>query len=118
MRDARPKIHSMRAGTGRWKVGMSIQMAYGVRTKSYEPFNQDIPELQQCISVEHIRLKLEGTAIRAWAGGYELNDMEVMRLIYNDGLTRRRFTEWFFAEGPDWEGTLIHWTEYRYAPRG
>ena len=51
-----PKIHTIRAGS-RWHQGMSIQMAYGVRTKKYDQFNKGIEGLQICTGVQNIKIK-------------------------------------------------------------
>src|SRR5436190_23967485 len=57
-----PKIHSMREGD-RWHAGMSIQMAYGVRTKHYRQFNKGIASLSTCISTQEIFMTYNGHII-------------------------------------------------------
>src|SRR5882672_516160 len=51
-----PKLHTIRAGN-RWKAGMNMQMAYGVRSKNYEQFNKGIEELRQVVSVQDIEVR-------------------------------------------------------------
>jgi hypothetical protein len=49
------KIHSIREGQ-RWKAGMQIQMAYGVRTKAYNQFNINVPYLSYVKSTQRFDL--------------------------------------------------------------
>jgi len=130
-----PKLHSIRAGS-RWKAGQKIHMAYGVRTKNYEQFNKDIPELEFVKSVQSIRLtwvyknayietKLPLRKITGpygefeyypviWIDGRNINESEatIERLAINDGFdTVNDFFRWF---NKDFTGQLIHWTNFRY----
>ena len=52
----RPKKHTIRSGQ-RWKAGMPIHMATGVRSKAYRQFNKNVPGLNKVISVQKIQIK-------------------------------------------------------------
>lgn len=51
-----PKKHTIRAGK-RWKVGMKLHLATGVRTKEYFQFNENIKGLEVCKCVQSIEIK-------------------------------------------------------------
>lgn len=97
------KIHSIRSGT-RWRKGMSIHMATGVRTKSYHQF---------CIKVvqrtNYIVIRPQKKDV--WVSGIRLTNEEIELLAKNDGLTTAQFWAWFHS---DFSGQIIHWTDYRY----
>lgn len=108
------KIHSMREGD-RWEAGMSIQMAYGVRTKLYEQFNRGIDHLSTCLSVQEVFMTFDRHTLEITVEDTYLyyNDKEL--LIANDGLTYERFINWFFPKGRyEWSGQIIHWTNFKY----
>lgn len=108
--DDAPKIHTIRRGS-RWRAGMSIQMAFNVRTKMYDAFNKGIAELETCISVQKIWIRpvLELVFI----DDRRLSAEEVETLAKNDGFdTVADFWQWFGYEV--FEGQIIHWTEKRY----
>jgi len=129
----KPKIHTMRAGN-RWKPGDKIHMAYGVRTKEYQQFNKGIPELENCISTQRIKLtwiyknayvetnlplrKIKGPhgefnyypAI--WVDDKPLNQSQIELLADNDGFDSiYQFFIWF---NKDFTGQIIHFTNFRY----
>jgi hypothetical protein len=108
-----PKIHSMREGN-RWKAGMAIQMAYGVRTPYYYQFNRNIESLSTCISTQTVFMTfINGLEITV-AQKY-LDTSEIDLLIQNDGLTYLQFINWFFPKDCDeWSGQIIHWTDFKY----
>jgi len=131
-----PKIHTMREDPyNRWKAGMSIQMAYGVRTKNYEQFNKGITELEKCVSTqaikiiwfyknEYIKTDLPLKQINGphgefnyypaiWIDGRQLLTFgEIITLAHNDGFDSViDFFKWF---NRDWSGKIIHWTDFRY----
>ena len=108
-----PKIHSMREGE-RWRAGMDIQMAYGVRTKNYRQFNKGVSQLEKCKETQDVFMTL------TWVLEVTIDDRylmptEIEQLIKNDGLTRKQFIYWFFPDGKkEWSGQIIHWTDFRY----
>lgn len=109
-----PKIHSIRAGR-RWRPGMSIQMAYGVRTKHYQQFNAEHPELQVAKNVQRIFMSSDGWIIECTVDNRYLMPAEIDTLIKYDGLTRRQFIDWFFPDGVnEFSGQIIHWTDFKY----
>ena len=108
------KIHSMRGGN-KWKPEMSIQMAYGVRTKQYRQFNKEIAELSVCKSTQRVFMTCyDELAISV--DGRRLGYTECDILIQNDGLTHTQFCNWFFPVNGigKWEGKIIHWTDFKY----
>ncbi len=109
------KIHSLRKGD-RWRAGMSIQMAHGVRTKKYRVFNNNMERLQVCTGVQDIFMTYNGWALEITIDGYyNSNASEINALIQNDGVNRQRFLNWFLPKGKDeWSGQIIHWTNFKY----
>ena len=108
-----PKIHTIRSGN-RWKVGMTIQMGYGVRTKAYSQFNKGIDGLQICKSVQDIYMTYDGL-IRIIIDNKPMDKEIIKKLIVNDGLNKHRFREWFFPKGENtFTGQIIHWTDFKY----
>ncbi len=108
-----PKLHSLRAGK-RWRAGMSIQMAYGVRTGHYRQFNKGIKELSTCISTQRVFMTYDFQLEVSIDGRY-LMPIEKAHFINNDGLTRDEFVSWFFPKYPfEWSGQIIHWTNFKY----
>jgi len=108
------KIHSIRAGD-RWRPGMSIQMAYGVRTKQYEQFNALVRhELEHCKSVQQLFMT-NYQWLEVFVGDRELSPPEINDLLKNDGLTRKQFYDWFFPRGKKiFSGQIVHWTDFKY----
>lgn len=115
-----PKIHSIRAGE-RWKPGMTIHMATGVRTKEYSRFNGDGIGLDKCKSVQLIRIKYENKDSDypiVWIDNkeyryYERHDFIALNILaVNDGFDSfDQFCKWFSS---DFEGQIIHWTDFKY----
>lgn len=104
-----PKLHSIREGD-RWKAGMKIHMAYGVRTKNYNQFNKGIPELEYCKSVQEISISPGGLIM---IDGKGLNEYTKSLLAANDGFdSLEDFMKWF-KKGLH-KGQIIHWTDYKY----
>lgn len=101
------KKHSIREDQhNRWKPGMLIQFAYGVRTKSYRQFNERV-----CLSVQTIKIETI-PQIKIVVDDRELSPIEVAELIYNDGFTsQKEFTAWFKNS---FSGKIIHWTDLKY----
>lgn len=105
------KIHTIREDTkNRWKQGNRIHFATGVRTKNYDCFMHD-----SCYSVQYIKIKWRGddmTRVQIWINDKLLNLDEKIKLAKNDGFScLAEFLLWF---RDDFEGKIIHWTDYRY----
>ena len=116
----KPKKHSIRGGE-RWKPGMKIHMAIGVRTKDYFQFNGDGIGLDKVISTQKIEIKYENSNSdfpTVIIDGRRFNifvnaDVPVLeRLALNDGFESfGNFLDWFSS---DFSGQIIHWTDERY----
>jgi uncharacterized protein YqfB (UPF0267 family) len=109
------KIHTIREDKGnRWKAGMLIQMATGVRTKDYKCFN-----MSQCLCTQDIEISYfeeidpgEGELYEVRIDGKLLNIAEVIQLSRNDGFESvLDFLKWF---SNDFTGKIIHWTDLKY----
>lgn len=108
-----PKIHTIREGE-RWKPGMKIHMATGVRTANYKQFNQDYPELQTVVSVQKIIIHNDRDIGKddLWIDGKKLDLPGMIMLAMNDGFNSTdEFFQWFTGH---FEGQLIHWTNFKY----
>jgi hypothetical protein len=109
----KPKKHSIRRGN-RWKVGMKIHMATGVRTKDYFQFNINIDGLQvvtgvQVIDIKHFTLFPNAVVI----DGKRLSNAEIDQLAINDGFdTTDEF--WDYFSDDVFEGQIVHWMDERY----
>ena len=107
------KIHTIRAGT-RWRAGMPIQMAYGVRTKNYDQFNVGRSKFERCTSAQPIFMTFDWI-LKISIGARYLGPKEMELLITNDGVTISQFTNWFFPQGRfKFSGQIIHWTDFKY----
>lgn len=114
------KIHSLRKGD-RWKAGMSIQMATGVRTKNYRQFNAFRLDLQLCKGVQTIQfdcikspVKELKNVYKIFVDGRELSHDEKIKLSWNDGFASfSDFIDWFEYE-KEFPDQIIHWTDFRY----
>ncbi len=109
------KIHTIRLDpTNRWKAGKKIHFATGVRTKHYHQFMSG-----ECKSVQKIKIRwplLESTSrarqIVIHVDGKRLKPMQMLDLARKDGFHDTfEFAHWF---NKDFEGKIIHWTDYRY----
>lgn len=128
------KLHTIRSGN-RWKPGMSIQMATGVRTPQYNQFNADRPDLQVCKCVQDILFRfnhecdihiIHDPDIRnkglytfsIFIDGKQVINKFLLKIISKcDGFdTVYDFIEWFYdvrnQERNNYVGQIIHWTEY------
>lgn len=118
-----PKIHSIRGGD-RWRPGLTIQMAYWVRSKQYFQFNKGIPELSLCKVVQGITIYplerliwIEDLDRPVGTGRMRLfpgNKHEILAI--NDGLSLEEFWRWFGKK--EFVGQIIHWTELKYTEHG
>lgn len=112
------KKHTIREDkNNRWKVGNSIQMATGVRTKNYYEFNNGV-----CKAIQKIQIKwtpydpdsLQGRSVRVFIDGKDvtMKDDIIDALVVNDGFeSRLEFFTWF---SDNFEGKIIHWTDLKY----
>lgn len=105
------KIHTLREDpNGRWKGGNSIQMATGVRTKYYNQFNIDRPDLQKCISVQKVGLYPDLQIIVIDNRGLTNDEIELFAI--RDGFDSvDKFWQWFTKTQ---QLKLIHWTKLKY----
>lgn len=118
------KKHSIRIDTNnRWKPGMKIQHAHGVRTKNYMQFFEseckstqdiEIKEVLMCDSTNAFFYTKNGItkAFRVKVDGHLLR-WEVLFVLYkNDGFdSGAAFLDWFWD---GFEGKIIHWTDLKY----
>lgn len=105
------KIHTLRHGV-RWKGGMSIHMANGIRTSYYQRFNHS--EHNICISVQSVIIEREyGFPYPAiFIDGRKLSGSEHAIIAKNDGFPSvEEFYKWF-SKG--FEGQIVHWTYFKY----
>lgn len=109
------KIHSIREdSTRRWKAGMKIHMATGVRTKQYNCFKED-----RCQSVQEIDIYTSTEYINGYfvkVGGRLLTFEETCQLAWNDGFENiTEFYIWFTQDKKLSRALrLIHWTDFKY----
>lgn len=105
------KIHSIRKGN-RWKEGMKIHCATGVRTKEYNQFDE-----KMCVSVQNIKMEWlkpfsEQKHLFITIDNHTLSIEEMEVLSQNDGFEDLEdFFEWF---SEDFDGQIIHWTDFKY----
>lgn len=125
------KIHTIRADkTDRWKVGNTIHFCTGLRTKEYNCFKMGVCASVQKIEivykivyeastpfVSRVYVKIDQKLIferRFYkVGGFkEVGRQQMEKLAVKDGFkTISDFFKWFDS---DFEGKLIHWTEFKY----
>lgn len=116
------KKHSIREdGKRRWKVGMLIHMAYGVRTKFYECFC----DKHRCTGKQEIKIKwskskvfvsvdIDHKVFYTLQGGVVFIDKGMIELAKNDGFDSvEDFFRWF-SEDTKPNTFIIHWTDLRY----
>lgn len=112
------KIHTIRHDQhNRWREGMAIQMATGVRTKNYNCFKKEV-----CTEVQDVFMTYAyNDLIQISVDGRELFGFdERMAFAQNDGFnTWQDFFKWFYPiimKSPKecFTGKLIHWTDKRY----
>lgn len=116
------KIHTLRKGY-RWKPGMVIHMATGVRTKNYRQFNADRADLWVCKGVQKIeffsiknpfkKLGLRNV-YKIFVDKRELHLDEMISLSRNDGFScLADMLAWFEYEN-EFPDQIVHWTDKRY----
>jgi hypothetical protein len=116
------KIHSIREDShGRWKSGRKIHMSYGVRTKNYRCFREDVCESIQTIQIKNAKngdccVLIDDSLFylrsRTQVGFYVITGNGMIKLAKNDGFgCITDFFKWF---NKDFSGKIIHWTDFRY----
>lgn len=111
------KIHTIREDKpGRWKPGIYIHFATGVRTKNYECFYKE-----QCKSTQHVEIYMVKNTVTISIDFRVLEFDEMIAFAKNDGFNDLpELCEWFKPIAPMhggvsiYRGILIHWTGYRY----
>jgi len=131
------KIHTIREDRHeRWKIGMLINMATGVRTKQYNEFILRVCRRIQRIEIWHSRDKClvyhqlpkshlsDGPCVVV--DGKLLSEAKTKELAFNDGFEDvESFYAWFLpliqkqiASGSNgiqcYSARLIHWTDLKY----
>lgn len=111
-----PKLHSIREGH-RWKAGMLLHMAYGIRSKNYEQFNIGVPALQKVVSVQAVIINPKMRTVKinqgrnSWRTLYLQSEAQ-REFIVNDGFANAsEFWRWFDTP---FSGEIIHWTNLEY----
>ena len=118
------KIHSMREDLhNRYREGVNLQMATGVRTKKYHQFAQN-----PCTGTQKIKIQYKSTgSVNVFIDGVlfyyqdsrgfvseEKSKKNMLLLAKNDGFDSiGSFFAWF---NKDFSGKIIHWTPFRYKP--
>lgn len=111
-----PKIHTFRLGA-RWRAGMIMHMVTGNRTRQRRQFNQDIPELQTCISVQRCVIRTVNFPMQAFSIEVDGKPVNEMLFAVNDGFDGPdQFFEWFGHpyKSTCHEGQIIHFTNFLY----
>lgn len=122
--DLTPKIHTFREGQ-RWKAGMILHMATGVRSKNYDQFNRNIPELQFCKGTQRLDITFRSKDVVAIYIDkklkycknrdhvFEIEPGWMDQFAKNDGFNdTEHFFRWF--KKPVRRGQIIHWTDLKY----
>lgn len=104
------KIHTIREDkSNRWRAGLKIHFATGVRSKNYNCFKKGVVK-----SIQKIEIKWNETWFYpfVYIDGRLLHLMEIEKLAINDGFeTIDDFCKWF---DKDFTGKIIHWTDFKY----
>lgn len=109
------KIHSIREdATRRWKAGVKIHMATGVRTKQYNCFKEGLCENVQEIEIDTSAYYLNDYFVKV--DGRRLSLQESRQLAWADGFENLiNFFIWFTKDGKETRTLrLIHWTDFKY----
>lgn len=105
------KKHTIREDShNRWKQGIKLHMATGVRTKMYNQFSEDTCKSVQKIEIERTSDYLHETIVKI--DDRKLTEKEVQQLAWNDGFANLVDFWLWFSKG--FKGKIIHWTELRY----
>lgn len=116
------KKHTIREDAfNRWKAGMAIHFAIGIRTPNYKCFKRGI-----CVSTQKIEFKWKqhnkGLVSESWGVEVFIDDKNVTNeteiidaLVSNDGFQdRKEFFEWEAWHKKNFVGKIIHFTNLRY----
>ena len=102
------KIHTIREDVhNRWKEGMKMHMATGVRTKKYHQFNEKI-----CLSTQKIEIIHQNCIKIIKINNRKLKLSELYILAKNDGFAN--YDDFYFWFDKDFTGKIIHWTNLKY----
>ena len=102
------KIHTIREDKhDRWKSGMKIHFATGVRTKNYKQFAEKV-----CLGVQEIYIEFNAAGALVMIDGNVTSAYEKYNLALNDGFNDFGELKMFFNTG--FKGRIIHWTALRY----
>lgn len=105
------KVHTLREDKhNRWKPGMKMHMATGVRTKNYNQFNLEVCQSTQNIKITNKSNYLNETEVTV--DGRQLSESEIQQLAWNDGFENLVDFWWWFQDG--FTGKIIHWTNLKY----
>lgn len=105
------KIHTMREDVhNRWRVGMKMTLAHGVRTKVYDPFL----EVDACPLIQEVYIKYSGKCAtpEIFIDGRKAGMLEMIMLATNDGFDNFDDFLDYFCETKVYR--LLHWTDYKY----
>ena len=107
------KKHTIRIDKNdRWKPGMKIHFATGVRTRLYHQFYECFCKSVQNIQIVHLRYSLLVNKTLIFIDDRQLSFDEIELLAINDGFEDvSDFLNWF---NENFEGKIIHWTDLRY----
>jgi hypothetical protein len=104
------KLHTIREDKhNRWKPGVKMHMATGVRTKDYNCFNET-----ECKGIQDIEIIQRGSNLVPviYIDGVTILKDEQIQLAKNDGFDSvEDFWNWF---NKDFSGVIVHWTDFRY----
>lgn len=115
------KTHTIREdSTDRWKYGMKIHFATGIRTTNYNCFKEG-----ECINTQKIEFKWtnhnkgmvnESWSVKVLIDGENITDGDIIdELAKNDGFKDRvEFFEWEAWYRKNFKGKIIHWTNKLY----
>lgn len=111
------KKHTLRAGD-RWAKDMKIHMATGVRTKNYNQFNKNRPDLQTCKGTQRIKLEMSKSCwnSKVYVDNRKLTFDEMIQLSINDGFSCFADFWLWFLKVPKHKlpNQIVHWTDLRY----
>lgn len=108
------KIHTIREDkSNRWKPGMKIHFATGVRTKNYKCFKTGV-----CTSVQSVRI-IQGDLSKGRNSAVIIDGIDdadnIMWVSMHDGFDDPLdFLQWFSPNGETFVGKIIHWTNFKY----
>ena len=109
------KIHTFREDKrGRWKPGVLIHFATGIRTRFYNCFKKGVCKSTQSIRIEKYDTYygVEGPFYKIYINSEPVFDDVVEKLAKNDGFdSLGDFFKWF---NTDFHGKIIHWTDFKY----